>query len=651
MTESYQTNRIAAPANPVQQAKEKKQILEDFFKTIKDAARIFSAEEIDMAMQELKFSALEIREIQERKRREEEAARAEEIRRQQQARREAAARRAAARKQKQHLEHVKEITAMDLPMDWVNPYDADERANNHVESIADGLMMSLDYLGMVDIEFISSVTGADYKSVIESLRGSIYQNPLFWNECFYKGWETADEYLSGNLMHKHKIAKAANEKYNGYFEANVTALEALIEPNIDVDNIYVTLGSPWVPTDIIDDFILHLIGEEPVNGIYNDDLKQYFAPEYAVRHDDYTGIWEIPNKTRFRTSRHHGRYEEINYSVFGTDRMDMLYLLENILNMKTLTVTDAKDKSGNIRVINNGETVKLLEKQEKMIKEFQDWVWTDDNRRARLQAAYCRKYGNIRKRTFNGSFLQFPGMSDKVSLFDYQKNSVARILMSPNTLLAHDVGAGKTYVMVAAGMELRRLGKSKKNLYVVPNNILGQWKTIFLEMYPDANLLMVDNRNFNIHKRAETLQKIRDENYDGIIMAYSCFDMLSLSRKYYSDLYKHQLEMIEKATRIFYSDKKLDRRKKAISDTLEKLHKETLANVCEIPFDDLGINTLFVDEAHNYKNVGIETNITRVLGGGGRFSAKARGMMDKVHCVQRQNNGGRVIMATGTPIT
>ena len=205
--------------------------------------------------------------------------------------------------------------------------------------------------------------------------------------------------------------------------------------------------------------------------------------------------------------------------------------------------------------------------------------------------------------------------------------------------------------MFAAGMELRRLGKSKKNMYVVPNNILGQWKNIFLQMYPDANLLVIDNKNFCASKRSQTLQRIIDEDFDGIIISYSCFDMLSLSEEYYRDLYQKRLKKLEQACTVFYSTAKIDRKRKTIEDTLNYLHASCMNNVCDIPFDKLGINTLFVDEAHNYKNVGIETSINRVLGGGGNGSAKGRGMMDKVHCVQRMNNGGRVILATGTPIT
>ena len=636
-------------------AKEKTQIIDTFFSAIKRAGEIFSEEEIDIAMKTLKVASLEMKEKEEKRRQEEEAILKEKQAIEDRKRRQEAAARAARRAEKVRRQHVESVTCMDLPVDYINQYANDNRAQTHVESIPDALMTSLDTLGAVDIEFISTITGKTPKEIIEKLRGSIYQNPLLWNECFYKGWETSDEYLSGNLMQKLKAAKEANLKYDGYFDDNIQALENLIEPDIPVEDIYVTLGSPWVPTDIIDDFILYLIGEEPkvVRGIkvYSDEAEPFTDPKYRVRHDEFTGIWEIPEKTRFRKSKQHGLYEELNYSVYGTNRMDMLYLMENILNMKTLCISDAKDDYGKIRVINKDETVKILDKQDQMIQEFKDWVWKDEYRKKRLQEAYCSKYGNIRRRVFDGSFLEFPNMSPNVQLFPYQKNSVARILFTPNTLLAHDVGSGKTYVMIAAGMELRRLGKSKKNMYVVPNNILGQWKNIFLQMYPDANLLVIDNKNFCTSKRSQTLQRIIDEDFDGIIISYSCFDMLSLSEEYYRDLYQKRLKKLEQACTVFYSTAKIDRKRKTIEDTLNYLHASCMNNVCDIPFDKLGINTLFVDEAHNYKNVGIETSINRVLGGGGNGSAKGRGMMDKVHCVQRMNNGGRVILATGTPIT
>ena len=632
-------------------AKQKSTLLYQFYETIKNGGEILSAEDLDIAIESLKLAQLDIKDREERKRKEREAEILKERMEEAEKRRRLAEVRAAKRAEKKRIERAKEISAMDLPIDYVNRFDDDARANVHCDSIVEGLLVSLDALGLVDIEFISSVTGEEMKTVIESLKGSIYQNPLHWGECYYKGWETSDEYLSGNLMHKLAIAQAANNEYPGIFDSNIKALKELAAPELETDEIYVTLGSPWVPTDIIDDFILHLIGIEKVNDKYPQEAEPFLQSQYSVRHDDVTGIWEIPEKTRFRKSHEHGKYEEYNYSIYGTHRMDMLYLLENILNMKTIAIYDNPDPKAKIRIINQGETVKIIEKQEKIIAEFRTWVWEDEKRKARLQGAYCRRYGNIRKRVFDGSFLDLPDMNPEIQLRKHQKDSIARIIFSPNTLLAHDVGAGKTYTMIAAGMELRRLGKSQKNLYVVPNNILAQWVEMFRKMYPNANLLVVNNKNFCLQKRTETLNRIINEDFDGILMTYSCFDLLSLSKKYYKEFYEERLAMLDKASTSFYSKADIDRKRKSVLRLMERLQEDMSKNVCEIPFDELGINTLFVDEAHNYKNVPLESGIIRVKGFNKAGSRKCEGMMDKVHCVQRQNNGGRVILATGTPIT
>ena len=632
-------------------AKQKSTLLYQFYETIKNGGDILSAEDLDIAIESLKLAQLDIKDREERKRKEHEAELLKERMEEAEKRRRLAEVRAAKRAEKKRIERAKEISAMDLPVDYVNHFDDDARANVHCDSIVEGLLVSLDALGLVDIEFISAVTGEEMKTVIENLKGSIYQNPLHWGECYYKGWETSDEYLSGNLMHKLAIAQAANNEYPGIFDSNIKALKELAAPELNTDEIYVTLGSPWVPTDIIDDFILHLIGIDKVNDIYPEAAEPFLQSQYSVRHDAVTGMWEIPEKTRFRKSREHGKYEEYNYSIYGTHRMDMLYLLENILNMKTIAIYDNPDPNSKIRIINQSETVKILEKQEKMIAEFRKWVWEDEKRKARLQGAYCRRYGNIRKRVFDGSFLDLPDMNPEIQLRKHQKDSIARIIFSPNTLLAHDVGAGKTYTMIAAGMELRRLGKSQKNLYVVPNNILSQWVEMFKKMYPNANLLVVNNKNFCLHKRTETLNRIINEDFDAILMTYSCFDILSLSKKYYKEFYEERLAMLDKASTSFYSKADIDRKRKSVLHLMERLQEDMSKNVCEIPFDELGINTLFVDEAHNYKNVPLESGIIRVKGFNKAGSRKCEGMMDKVHCVQRQNNGGRVILATGTPIT
>ena len=632
-------------------SKKKSALLYNFYENIKAGGEVFSAEDIDIAVEALKLAQLDIKEREARQRQEQEAELLKQKMEEDEKRRRAAEARAARRAERKRLEHVKQVTAMDLPMDFTNTFEDDIRANVRCDTIAEGLLVCMDALGMVDIEFISAITGEEMKTVIESLQGSIFQNPLYWNECFYKGWETADEYLSGNLMHKYALAKEANEAYNGYFDANIKALEDLIGPELSTDEIYITIGSPWVPADVMDEFILHMIGLEPVNGVYPKSAEQFLTEEYRVRHDETTGLWDIPQKTRFRKSHQHGKYEHISFEVYGTQRMEMLRLLENILNMKTLAIFDTVDPHSKTRILNQAETVKVLEKQDKMIAEFQSWVWKDPDRKKRLQGAYCRKYGNIRRRVFDGSFLDFPDMNPEIRLHPHQKNSVARILFTPNTLLAHDVGAGKTFTMIAAGMELRRLGKSKKNLYVIPNNIMAQWVQMWKKMYPNAKLLVVDRRNFCIKKRDDTLRRIIEEDFDAILMTYSCFDMLSLSKKYYKNLYEEQLQRLDKAVSNFATRRAIDAKRQSVIKTLEKVQEEMSDNVCDVAFDALGINTLFVDEAHNYKNASLHTGISRVRGLSNSGSKKCDAMMDKVHCIQRQNHGGRVIMATGTPIT
>ncbi len=611
-------------------------ILDEFFKNLRDFGDKLSKEDVDVAVESLQIAfddlklmkreAVQKKKEAERKQREEEQKRKKEEK---------------IRKQKEHIE---EVTCMDLPLDWSNPFYADERATGIcIENISDALVKSLTTFGKVDIEFIASVTGNDYKTVINALKGSIYQSPLTWNECFYQGWETADEYLSGNLMQKWKTAKKANRKYNGYFKDNVKAIESVLPPTVATEDIYITLGSPWVPSDIIDDFIEHLFGGYTTYWCDSKRTREYLS----VKHDELTGTWEVPQKTRYQ----HGVTDT---EAYGTSRLEALYILEKTLNMKTVAVKDefkcSTNASGVKRVINKEETLLALEKQQKMIKEFQDWVWKDEERKERLERIFENKYSCVRRRIFDGSFLTFPNLSPNITLFPYQKNAVARIIFTPNTLLAHDVGSGKTYIMIASGMELRRMGLSKKNLYVVPNNIVGQWQKIFLEMYPDAKILTVDPKSFVPSKRETVLEKIRDEEFDGIIMAYSCFEQIPLSQEFYIDELQ---DMKEKVNDLLSDSKKTTKR---LSNKKEKLEKQiaelatTLDNINSgVFFDELGISRLYVDEAHNYKNVPIETKADNVLGITRSGSKKCKDMLDKVRVVQK--SGGGVVMATGTPIT
>lgn len=536
-------------------------------------------------------------------------------------------------------ERLEAITAMDLPLDWENAFATDERAQGvHAESIPDALILSLSTLGRVDIEYMSAITGEDCKHVILALKGSIYQNPDTWEECFYRGWETAEEYLSGNLMRKWESAQEANEAYRGYFKDNLDALGRLLPETVRAKDIYVTLGSPWVPADVIDEFITHIL-----------NLKK--NPYYGTIHDEYTGTWEIPQK-----SNHRYRCSVAATHKYGTKRIEALTILERTLNMKAVSVTDeiacSTNASGTKRVINQAETVLAIERQQKMIEEFQKWIWKDESRRERLEMIFENNFGCVRRRIFDGSFLTFPTLSPAISLYPYQKNAVARILFSPNTLLAHDVGSGKTYIMIAAGMELRRMGLSKKNLYVVPNNIVGQWHEIFKTMYPHAKLLCVEPKGFTPERREHMLETVRDGDFDAIIMAYSCFERIPLSKKFQMEELEQKKETLHRiAQDRTRATSGVQKKREAIERALSELCTAIEDSYNTVYFDELGITRLFVDEAHNYKNLPIETKADKVLGISSSGSKKCRDMMDKVHQIQKQNNGGGVVMATGTPIT
>ena len=561
------------------------------------------------------------------------------------------ARRKAEEEKRSHDRHVKEVTCMDLPLDWGNAYSADERAAGvHADSIGDGLIMSLHNLARVDIEYISQVSGFSVKEVITALKGSIFQNPNTWRECFYKGWETSDEYLSGNLIRKHQTARAANKTYNGYFLENIEAIEAVLPSPVPTDEIYVTLGSPWVPPDIIDDFILHLLGEPRIYSYdYHGNRSRVNVREhkgYKVTYEPESGVWNIPVKSRYNHSVKSSK-------THGTTRAEALHIIEKTLNMKSVKIYDEKDdptsKSGIKRALNHADTVAATEKQQEIIEQFRKWVWQDEARKERLEIIFENLFSCVRPRKFDGRYLTLPGLSPEVSLYPYQKDAVAKILFTPNVLLAHDVGAGKTYIMAAAGMELRRMGISRKNVYVVPNNIVGQWREIFLRMYPSAKLFLVEPRTFAPGKRTAVLETIRDGDFDAIIIAYSCFDLMPMSKDYYKADVRNQLARVTDALKSD-SNSRLLNKEKRLKKMLGEIEVSITKNIPEICFNDLGVTALFVDEAHNFKNLPIETKINDLPGINVTGSKKCREMLLKVRCVQKANGGRGVVFATGTPV-
>lgn len=550
-----------------------------------------------------------------------------------------------AREKKEKKEaHIREVTCMDLPFDWENAFNQDVRTQGiHADSISDGLIFSLSNLGRVDIEYISSITGEDYKTIIGVLKGSIYQNPETWGECFYKGWETSEEYLSGNMMRKWKAAKEADKEYDGYFADNVKAIEKVLPPTVATKDIYVTLGSPWVPTDIIDDFIEHLLG----------DWRRYWysidnEEDFRTKHDELTGTWEIPFKNRYN-------HDVKVTRTYGTDRINALYILERTLNMKSVAVTDEvvckTNSSGKKRVINQSETILAIEKQNKMIKAFQKWIWDDERRKERLETIFENNFSCIRRRIFDGSFLRFPDMSPAISLYPYQKDAVARILFTLNTLLAHDVGAGKTYVMIATAMEMRRMGLSEKNMFVVPNNIVGQWKNIFYAMYPSANILCVEPKSFTPSKRESLLERIRDEDFDGIIIAYSCFERIPLSKEYYRNWLVYEQELIaEIAGKKNKATSRLKKKQEAVSKALSELAVAMDDLYNGVYFDDLGITRLFVDDRNgSFGDEAINTIVQEMENHRDDVVVILAGYPDKMEGLLQKNPGLRSRIAYHVP--
>ena len=521
-------------------------------------------------------------------------------------------------------------TEIELSMDWDSAFSSTINLDDeYTETAADGLVHSLKNLGCVDIEYIARSTTLPIKDVIARLKGSIYQDPNKWNECFYKGWVTADEYLSGNLLHRLQVAQEANKKYNGYFDDNIEAIKKVLPEGVTSSEIYLTIASSWIPEDIIKDFILEIMGV-PGSSWHRDLIVK----------DPKTNIWEI--KTSIRNYNNY--YSKFDYQ-YRTRTRSGLSILVSTLNMKTIVIYET-DRNG-IKYYDQADMLLASEKQNLLNDVFHDYIFNHEERKKRITEAYNDLYGYNVCRVYNGNFLEFPNMNPSVNLFDYQKNSIARIIFNKNTLLAHDVGTGKTYIMIASGEELLRMGLSSKNLYVVPNNILSQWAAAYEYLYPNSRIKVCYPKDFTPQKRRKTLLDIKNNNYNAILMAHSSFDSLELSNDIRIDNLVNEAAEIHDLnieTRISQT------RLKEIEDELEELRGIEKPIDEDITFDKLGITRLYLDEAHYYKNVPIQTGLVNMLGISSVGSTKCIAMLEKVNYMTKLTGGG-VIMATGTPIT
>ena len=525
---------------------------------------------------------------------------------------------------------LEEAPEGELNMDWDTAFSTKGiMEDNYAETASDGLVYSLKTLGYVDLEYIARSTSLTIKEVIKRLKGSIYQDPNKWDECFYKGWVTADEYLSGNLINKLKIAEEANEKYNGYFTDNVEAIKKILPQGVTSSDIYVTIASSWIPEDIIKEFIVDIMGVP--GSTWHMDL---------IVKDPKTNIWEINPKIR----NYNNLYSQFDYQYKIRNRNGLSILL-SALNMRTVVV--AKTDSRGCKYYDQADMLLAVEKQKILNMVFHDYIFNNEERKKRVTDAYNYLYGYNVSRIYNGDFLDFPNMNPNVSLYDYQKNSIARIIFNKNTLLAHDVGTGKTYIMIASGEELIRMGLSVKNMYVVPNNILSQWAEAYRFLYPNSKIKVCYPKDFAPLKRRNTLLDIKNNNYSAIILAHSSFDTLELSDAI--KIKNLEDELVEIAS-LNIPTTQSTMRQAEIEEMLQKLREKEIDINDDISFDKLGITRLYVDEAHYYKNVPIKTGLVNTLGISSVGSVKCLGMVDKVHYITSLSDGG-VIMATGTPIT
>ena len=532
---------------------------------------------------------------------------------------------------KRREKEIEDITSMTLSLDWNNVFDDSPITEGvHVESISDALISSLNNLGCVDVEYIAKVSSSTLHEVIYKLKGSIYQDPRKWNECFYKGWVTADEYLSGNLLTKLTEAKEANVEYKGYFSDNITALKKVLPKGIASEDIFITISSPWVPKDIVVDFIMTRANCRKVTGV-----------EF-IKYEEITGTWDISTTMKYYTKDYLYNFD----LLYGTKKLSGIELVKRTLNMNTLSVMEKNNE--NKYQLNKNETLLAMEKQKILNEDFKQYIFESKTRTKKVTDAYNNLYAYNVSRIYDGNFLEFPGMNKEVNLFEYQKSAIARIIFNKNTLLAHEVGSGKTYIMIASGEKMLQTGISKKNLYVVPNSIITQWESDYKYLYPDANIKVVYPKHFVPKKRREVLEDIRDNSYNAIIMPYSCFELITTSYDYRISELQKRIDKIKKANKK-QSSLKLTKLIEKLEKELTKL-KAVVKDNADIAYDKLGITRLYIDEAHNYKNVPIESKIERVLGINKAGSTKCKEMKEKVKYTVSRHDGG-VIMATGTPIT
>lgn len=511
-----------------------------------------------------------------------------------------------------------------------------------VETSNEALIASLNQKGKVDLDYMERISNKNYDTLIEELKGKIYRNPLVEDSRIQKGWETSEEYLSGDVVEKLAIAEAKENENDMYIE-NVMALRKVQPARLEASDIEVRLGATWIPTYYIEEFARQK---------FKIDELEYRRNDMTIKYNAYLSKWIIENKPYMTNI-------EMN-EIFGTKRINAIDLLEDTLNLKNTTIydPDPTDPEEKRRIVNKKETMLAREKQEAIKESFSGWIYDDIERRNNLVDIYNRKFNRIKLREYDGSNLFLPNMNNTIKLRPHQKNAIARILYSKdNSLLAHCVGAGKTFEMIAGCMELRRLGIAKKPLIVVPNHLVEDWGKEFYKLYPSARILVATKKDFQKERRQRLVSRIATGDYDAIIMAQSSFERIPVSQETQETFIEKELEQV---TMALENARKEDNSSKSVKQletakrNIEKrqndlLNAKTKDNV--INFESLGVDYLFVDEADMYKNLYLYTKMNNIAGVQHTRSQRASDMFMKIQYVTEKNNGKGVVFATGTPVS
>ena len=505
-----------------------------------------------------------------------------------------------------------------------------------VDTASEALAVSIGEKAKVDIPYMMQLTGKTEEEVTEELTGVIFKNPLT------DKWEPSDEYLSGNVREKLNIARQFAENHSEYM-VNVQVLERVQPKDLDASEIEARLGATWISPDYITEFMAETF-HTPRQHINYERIKVQYA--------EVTGQWNVKGKNVDSSNN------PLSTATYGTQRANAYRLLEDALNLRDTKIYDTiHDADGEHRVLNRKETTLAQQKQELIREEFKEWIFKDMRRREALCKIYNERFNSVRPREYDGSHIQFVGMNPEIKLMEHQKNAVAHILYGNNTLLAHCVGAGKTFQMIAAGMESKRLGLAQKSLYVVPNHLLEQWGSDFLRLYPGANILVATKKDFEPANRKRFCSRIATGDYDAVIIGHSQFEKIPLSRERQIVLLEDQIaditysiEAAKEETGQQYTVKQMEKTKKTLKAKLEKLNDQTRKDDV-VTFEQLGVDRLFVDESHYYKNLFLYTKMRNVAGISQTDAQKSSDMFMKCRYMDEITGGKGITFATGTPVS